>query len=80
MYNTLQEEYNTLKSAHSTVSDRAKTLETEKAKLAQQTMILQESKRKLKSICDRYPKMEDLAKLLMGDLSFGRILSSVHSI
>jgi len=71
---TVEEEFKLVKTRADTMTEKSKTLEAEKIKLTQTALSLQESKRKLKSLCDRYPKLEDLAKLIFGDLSFSYII------
>jgi len=69
-YATLEDDWKQTKTKADLLADRVKLLEAEKVKLTQTALALQETKRKFKQLIERYPKQEDLAKLLCGDISF----------
>ena len=73
-HSTLDEEFKSLTARYNALSEKHKLCEKEKVKLTKMVLQLQESKRKFKALIEKYPKQEDLAKLLFGELTFTQVV------
>jgi len=71
---TLDAEFKALTVRNKEAELKVKQFEAQKHTLISAALNAQEAQRKLKELVDKFPKPEDLAKLLFGDLSFNTVM------